>query len=407
MALTPKPYFMTRTKKTPGPVSKIFGVYSIPMVLICLLVFDSFGQGKKMNVSFGINIKVDTSRVRVYNPYLPPAHGEIKTVVLKTGFGDSEITNAKEAKVLEEAGCNIISIDLVYTDYHKDARQDLLNKKRLMQLYFVNPDIFNQSMVQWKYVEQLGFKDESDARNLFHGFVIKYFKVPKYEPTTLKLKLGEIKSKPPEDTTIFKVLNNSFKSSDELVCIDLTGSMSPYYLQVFSWLHLKRNGATIRYSFFNDGDNMPDHLKKTGNVGGVYLFGTNSIDTVTKYAYECIVSGNGGDSPENNIESVLKAVKKYPDVKSVVMIVDNWANMRDYSLMSQLKIPVKVIVCGTRYFGMKSPVNAQYLDLARSTGGSVHTMEEDLIDLAKKKEGDEITIDGTTYVIRAGRFMPK
>ncbi|MEY3343893.1 MAG: hypothetical protein RL090_1577 [Bacteroidota bacterium] len=398
---------MTEKKQRVAVLTRLHDASTILMILVCLITFDSFGQAKRMNVSFAINIKVDTTRVRVYNPYTPPSHSEIKTVVLKTGFGDSEITNAKDAKVLDEVGCNIISIDLVYTDYHKDSKQDLLNKKRLMQLYFVNPDIFNQSLIQWKYVEQLGFKDEADARNLFHGFVIKYYKVPKYEPTTLKMKLGEVKSKAPEDTTMFKAFNKSIKSPDELVCVDLTGSMSPYYLQVFSWLHLRKNGATIRYSFFNDGDEMPDHLKRTGNVGGVYLFGTNSIDTVTKYAYECITNGSGGDSPENNIESVLKAIKKYPDIKSVVMVVDNWANMRDYSLMSQLKIPVKVIVCGTRYFEVKSPVNTQYLDLARATGGSVYTMEEDLHDLAKKKEGDEITIEGTTYVIRGGRFMPK
>lgn len=394
-------------KSRPSSVSNLLLLCSILLIFSSMTTNDSYGQGKKMNVSFSINLKVDTSRVRVYNPYTAPTHSEIKTVILKTGFGDSDIINAKDAKVLDEVGCNIISIDLVYTDYHKDASQDLLNKKRLMQLYFVNPDIFNQSLVQWKYVEQLGFKDEADARNLFHGFVIKYFKVPKYEATTLKLKLGEIKSKTPDDTAMFKALTNSFNSSDELVCVDLTGSMTPYYLQVFSWLHLKKSGSTIRYSFFNDGDNMADHLKRTGNVGGIYLFGTNSIDTVTKYAYECIVSGSGGDSPENNIESVLKAIKKYPDVKSVVMVVDNWANMRDYSLMNQLKIPVKVIVCGTRYYGMKSPVNTQYLDLARNTGGAVYTMEEDLHDLAKKKEGDEITIDGSTYVIRSGRFVPK
>jgi hypothetical protein len=398
---------MTEKKQRVAVLKRLHDASTILMILVCLITFDSFGQAKRMNVSFAINIKVDTTRVRVYNPYTPPSHSEIKTVVLKTGFGDSEITNAKDAKVLDEVGCNIISIDLVYTDYHKDSKQDLLNKKRLMQLYFVNPDIFNQSLIQWKYVEQLGFKDEADARNLFHGFVIKYYKVPKYEPTTLKMKLGEVKSKAPEDTTMFKAFNKSIKSPDELVCVDLTGSMSPYYLQVFSWLHLRKNGATIRYSFFNDGDEMPDHLKRTGNVGGVYSFGTNSIDTVTKYAYECITKGSGGDSPENNIESVLKAIKKYPDIKSVVMVVDNWANMRDYSLMSQLKIPVKVIVCGTRYYEVKSPVNTQYLDLARATGGSVYTMEEDLHDLAKKKEGDEITIEGTTYVIRGGRFMPK
>jgi hypothetical protein len=218
---------------------------------------------------------------------------------------------------------------------------------------------------------------------------------------------GDLKRKSSADTSLFRIFNKYIKFKEELVCVDLTGSMTPYYFQLFVWLNLKHSTIPLNFSFFNDGDSTPDNLKRTGNTGGVYLDRTNSMDTVTSYAFTCISNGNGGDSQENNVEAVLKGSKKFPNSKEIIMIADNWSDMRDYALISEIKYPVRVIVCGTELYGIKTPVNPQYLDLARRTGGSIHTMEEDIEDLAKKKEGEEITIAGEKFVLRGGRFYKK
>jgi hypothetical protein len=55
--------------------------------------------------------------------------------------------------------------------------------------------------------------------------------------------------------------------------------------------------------------------------------------------------------------------------------------------------------------GIKSPVNPQYLDLARKTGGTVHTIEDDIADLASKKDGDILNFAGNKYVLRSGKFV--
>ncbi|HET6225069.1 MAG TPA: hypothetical protein VFF27_02245, partial [Bacteroidia bacterium] len=328
--------------------------------------------------------------------------------VLKARYGDSEILNPEDAKVLEAAGCNIISVDVVYTDFKKRDVQDKLNRKRLTELYFLLPDVFKQSLTQWKYVEQLGYSTEEGARKLFHGIVIKYMKVPAYKPEELKSMFSDLKTTKLRDTCLFRFLDKYVKfKAEELVCVDLTGSMSPYYFQVFVWLNLKQTTVPLNFSFFNDGNETPDYMKKTGDAGGVYLFRTNSIDTITSYAYNCMLNGNGGDTPENNVESILKGVKKYPDSKEIIMIVDNWADMRDYALISEIKNHVRVVVCGTNLYGIKTPVNTQYLDLAKRTGGSIHTMEEDIEDLAKKRDGDEIIIGGDKFVLRGGKFYKK
>ncbi len=378
---------------------------SITMIMLVLFSFDGMTQNKKMAVGVQINLKVDTIKVKVYKPYSTIKKDSIKTVVLKMNYGGSEILNPDAAYELEKGGCNIISVDVVYTDFKDQFYQDRLNCKRITELYFMCPDVFSQSMTQWWYVKQTGCSNEASAQKLFHGIVIKYIKVPQYEPLTLSEMTNEIK-KGRIDTSLFRVFDKNIKlKNEELICVDLTGSMSPYYFQFFVWLHLKKNTTPMNFSFFNDGDNKPDHLKKTGNVGGIYLVNTNSIDTMTKYAYTCIKNGFGGDTPENNIESIKKGLKKFPNSKEIVMIADNWSDMRDYGLISEVSLPVKVIICGTKYAGINSPINPQYLDLARKTRGSVLTIEEEISNLAQMKEGEMVTIGGSKFAIKGGKFI--
>lgn len=82
------------------------------------------------------------------------------------------------------------------------------------------------------------------------------------------------------------------------------------------------------------------------------------------------------------------------------MIADNWATPRDLSLLSKVKVPIRVILCGAHY-----GVNAKYLELAKKTGGSVHTMEDDLTNLISKKDGEEIEISGQKFIIKSGKFV--
>ena len=81
------------------------------------------------------------------------------------------------------------------------------------------------------------------------------------------------------------------------------------------------------------------------------------------------------------------------------MVADNWANMRDTSLISQIKLPVKVVLCGAL-----SNINTQYIDLAYRTKGSIHTIEEDIVDLRRITEGKVIVINKKRYRLIKGSF---
>ena len=108
--------------------------------------------------------------------------------------------------------------------------------------------------------------------------------------------------------------------------------------------------------FFNDGNNKPDHTKVTGSVGGNYYIKTNSKAELFKTMNTSMMNGGGGDGPENNIEAVIEGLKMNNKLKAVIMIADNYATPRDLELLNQVKVPIRLIVCGT-YNG----INTAYL----------------------------------------------
>jgi hypothetical protein len=202
------------------------------------------------------------------------------------------------------------------------------------------------------------------------------------------------------DSTVSTVLKRKNWKGD-LVVADVTGSMYPYTGQLLKWLKLTLTDKAKRYFvFFNDGDDKDDRDKVIGKTGGIYSVWTNKYDEVEATITKAMTNGSGGDAPENNIEALLESDKLCTACDSVIMIVDNWAPVKDISLLDKSHRPVKVIVCG-----VLDKINKDYLKLVRDTKGSLHLMEEDIYNLAELKEGEMIKIHGVTYKLVKGEFV--
>lgn len=202
-----------------------------------------------------------------------------------------------------------------------------------------------------------------------------------------------------DDSTIFKVLERNKNWQNMVVVEDVTGSMGPYTAQLLIWNRLTyQTRKTTHFVFFNDGDNKPDSKKQLGKTGGVYYINAKDVREVEHMAITAMRNGSGGDAPENNMEALIQAVKDCPECE-IVMIADNLANVKDIALLHQVKKPVHIILCGAG-----KAVNTEYLDIARFTKGSVHTMDSDLNNLMNMSEGQQITIGRQHYIIRNGRF---
>ena len=349
-----------------------------------------------------IAIKIDTVSLSKYE-FETDVNPEYKTIKIEVGFGDFAVVNKKDAEVLNNAV--IKSIDLVYTKYPVEEDFTELNRRRIEYLHLLCPSIFNNTMTEWRIISQTACKNESTARRLFHGFYVTYKPAPTIESAAREVaSLKDIytSKRPLRDSSVYKIFARN-KWKNMTIATDFTGSMSPYIYQVLVWYKLTfATKDFTEFVFFNDGDRTNDGQKKTGKTGGIYYCKSTNKDTVLQTAFRCSRNGFGGDVQENNIEACLLAVEKNPNLKEIIMIADNWAPMRDYVLLSKIKIPVHVIICGLE---PGIGINTEYLDLARHTKGSVHTIEEDISGLSKIAEGKTIEIGGYEYKLVGGRFF--
>lgn len=233
-----------------------------------------------------------------------------------------------------------------------------------------------------------------------------------YAPNPANGRIIEIKSRrlpkrgfsyskvPFKDTVINKVMKRNKHWKDLIVVTDVTGSMSPYSSQILLWHKLSfKQEIAKRFVFFNDGDQKPTAAKRLGATGGVYIVDAKSFKEVENTAIQAMMGGGGGDCPENNLEATIKGLKNCKNCGDIVMIADNWATPRDLELVRKLDKPVKVILCGI-YWG----ANVEYLNLARETGGSIHTIDQDLDGLIDLNEGEEIRLGGQIFRVTNGRL---
>jgi hypothetical protein len=368
------------------------------IVALCILLFSGniFCQ-EKFRVN--INIKADTLSVPEYEA----KHLEIESqVAFKMNFNEYKIENPEDASLL--SGSVIMRVDLVYTNFPDGADFSLLNKRRLIELYLLSPEVFANPATQWRFVAQTKCKSLTEANNLFHGVVITFRPAASIASSEMERSyLTDVVAGKAAiyDSTIFKVFQRNKKWHDMLVISDFTGSMSPYGAQVLLWQALNMTNKPIKnFVFFNDGDMTPDNEKVIGKTGGIYYCTADNLDTIVNVASETIRNGYGGDAPENDIEAILEGLKKYPDCGEVVLIADNLSNMRDYELLSKIKKPVKVILCGTNY-----GINVQYVNLAYRTKGSIHTIEQDIDNMMEMKDGQKIKIGKKNFKISDGKII--
>ena len=367
-------------------------------------------------------------------------------------FAKSNVLNAEQKKLVSERV--VIKLELVYTKFRTVPTFDQkgLNRNRLKELKRLAPEVFENPMWEFSLVSQTKGNSRVECDPMFHGFVLTFRPnsskdmlnqevdylnelVSQLTDTTLTDSIEKtftIKTRwddrigyvhdtiwedkviepiePPDffyqqslynDSTVLNIFQRQNDWKNFMVVTDVTGSMSPYIAQVFVWLDKQsQNRFASSFVFFNDGDDKKSSQKKAGKTGGIYTTKNLGVFEVAKKAALCMANGSGGgEGMENDVEAVLYGSSVFPDVSSVVLVADNYESMRDYSLIEKIKKPVHVILCGAEH-----RVNIQYLDLARKTKGSIHTITSDIYDLDKVQEGERITIDGNEYLYRKKRF---
>lgn len=290
-------------------------------------------------------------------------------------------------------------IDLVYTAFptDNDEKQRRLNRTRIQALERRFAESTTLPTENWGIIVQTACRTEAEARQLPHGFLLTFSRANDLPDFTEEKKLAILTE---GDSTVLNALSRNVQWKKMLVVTDLTGSMSPYTAQLLLWFKLAQHTGKVEHLvFFNDGDDKTDSLKVLGKTGGIYDIRPKSFEEIAVLANQVVEKGTGGDEPENNVEALLYGLSVCPECEEVIMISDNWASPRDLALLKKVTKPVRVILCGT-----EQGINVEYLNIARETGGSVHTIKEDIENLLNLNEGQEIKIGKETFIIKNGKF---
>ncbi len=203
------------------------------------------------------------------------------------------------------------------------------------------------------------------------------------------------------DSVVMKIMERNKGWKKLLVVEDVTGSMMPFVADLLLWNALKGNlQNTQHFVFFNDGDRKDDVEKEVGKTGGIYHTKPKNVDVLEETMISAIAGGEGGDTPENDIEAIIEGIQKCPECEEVVLIADNNATPRDLELLDQVTKPVHVVLCGIRY-----RPNPAHLLIAWKTKGSLHTIKEDITNLAEMQEGQSVVVMGKTFKILNGKFV--
>jgi hypothetical protein len=376
-------------------------------VLLCtVLILNSLAAWAQVQALHLADSIFKTMKVEALPTYLLEKENP-NMVYLKMSFASEEVPDQSVLASLQNR--KILQIDVVYTDYPKHRNFDKLNTGRVKKMLDLVPDLAEKKDITWRLVKQLDTKDYWHATKMFHGVAVRFVEdATTTNPEVLVNKEIEkvrnyVFNGTFKDSVVYKIMERNKKNwKNVLVVGDWTGSIYPYSSQIVNWhrLHLK-DGIIKHFVFFNDGDDKKDKDKKIGETGGVYFTKTNDINHIIEVMTQALKNGHGGDVPENDIEAILAGIAQYKDVEEVVLIADNNSPIRDIKLAPNITKPVRVILCGVE----NGRVNPQYVNLAKFTKGSIHTIEEDIDNLATMQANDILKIGSRIFRLKPNGFF--
>lgn len=371
-----------------------------------------------------------------------------KALVLQMAYAQDEVMNMED--VQNPLWDQVHSIDLVFTKYPVDTNDwrtdyNVLMEGRLRSLYDLDSSIFYKKGIKWRYVLQTDCKNEPEAMQFFHGFIIKMEPgVPVEKEKVVELveeRLVPEKKKRPrllepsdslpafikqhpemeeiaaimygkvsklKDSSVFKIINRHPEWKNMLVVMDWTASMYVNRATVMNWYRSQLDAEAIRHLiFFNDGNWTPHGGKKIGKTGGIYHTKPYDFDHILRLMYKVRKNGLGGDPAENDMEALLVSARNLNGYEEILLLPDRNTSIRDLRLLPKFKKPVRILLFRNKMYRkgrsksgklIENPyIHPHYLTLASFTGGSIHTDELDIYNLKQLKAGEILRFGDFQY----------
>lgn len=198
-------------------------------------------------------------------------------------------------------------------------------------------------------------------------------------------------------STVYKGLERLDKAEKFALVMDVTGSMSGNVAAMKRWIELRNDSiAFTSFSFFNDGDGRATRFKKLGKTGGIYT--TYSEKEIGNTIETAMDKGSGGERSESDIEAVIHAQNSDSLHTAVLLIADNYSEIRDIELLPQVSVPVHILICAA-----PNGVREEYLNLARQTNGVLIYYGE-VINVSEVRRGGTLHVGPAAYSFNGKNF---
>ncbi len=318
----------------------------------------------------------------------PSTHAEEK----RTDETTTATSNPTAVSDDEKAGSEVVEFEVFMAGFEAVKVQGVGEANFQMVLDSVQE---LPRFIAYSIVETNGFRKNRKSIDL-----ILYLKLDSCDFGNVTSASSFVFSAPQDFSVVEAVFERNPSWTNSLIVMDVTGSMSSYIAKTMAWVKASQDNPKVSaFVFFNDGDLKSTQQKVTGKVGGIYSTTNSEFNSVYEVMKRTMRNGGGGDCPENNLEATLYGIEKYGDCDEVIMVADNWATPRDLELVAQLNVPIHIILCGTGY-----GINIEYIQLAIDSGGSIHTIEEDL-DTRDIKPGVAFELGNAFYTIVNGKVV--
>ena len=254
-------------------------------------------------------------------------------------------------------------------------KKDFITPKENSEI-IIEADIFKNRRIE----RNLTLIEPTSTLVLLTNQTIKIPPIQYLSPEENEIKYQMLLGEFGEDSTTYQSLSRNIRQWQNAVIVsDFTTSMYPYSTQIFAWMKKNARHLNIKGTvFFTDCDSLGNQIENGKSTGQMFLTKEkNPLFVVPMMLNAARNTQNNRDSEENDLEALLYAQANFPNTKHLVLIADNDAPPKDMYLLSKIKKPVHVVLCGTTRDATQA-FQEEYLEIAQQTKGSLHTLEDDI-----------------------------
>lgn len=196
---------------------------------------------------------------------------------------------------------------------------------------------------------------------------------------------------------VYKGLEIMDRSERCALVMDVTGSMTENVASMKRWITSNQDSLGLTsFTFFNDGDDKPTKKKKIGETGGIYT--TIHLSNLDALVTETMRRGSGGERPESDIEAILHTQLKDTFCDAILLIGDNYSEVRDIELLPKVTKRVNVLMCS-----IKGALRPEYLLIVKNTGGYL-IYNGERIELKNLQRGKILSVGNFQYDYNGKEF---